>query len=284
MTRFGIAPIGWANDDIRGWGGSLNAEQLAAEARQAGFTGCENSYLFPRAVGPFLRDHGLQLCGAYRWCALATPELHALELERTREHIDFCAENGAAHALLAEGTGSLHWDPHGQRGQVEPLGDEGWERLQRGLDQLVDYGARRGVTICFHPHGGTAVEKGFEIERLLDGCRVCLCLETGHLAYAGEDPVEAVERWGPRIAYVHLKDLRTRVREATAHLSFLEAVQANVFGMPGQGEVDFAAVMRALARAGYTGWLVLEAEQDASVYDPTESALQGRLHIERLLG
>ena len=111
-----------------------------------------------------------------------------------------------------------------------------------------------------------------------------LLLDTGHLYFAGADPARAAERWADRIAHVHLKDVRSEVlEEARAQdTSFLEAVLGGVFTVPGDGAVDYPPVLEALARAGYDGWLVVEAEQDPRRADPVEYASRGFVNVRRL--
>lgn len=279
MNPLGVSPIAWANDDLRSWGPERSGEQIMAEMVRAGYAATEKSHTFPsdpQALRAALQRHGLVLVGAYRWANLAHPRLHEEEVEAARAHVDFCARAGAGMACFAEGTGSLHWDREGPRGAVKPLAKEGWSLLGEGLEELLRYGAERGVGVCFHPHGGTAVEGEAEIERLLEVCGVGLCLDTGHLAYAGADPARCARRWRSRVAHVHLKDLRGTPPGG----SFLHAVRSDLFCMPGEGILDFGAVREALE--GYTGWLVVEADQDPARHDPCGSARRAREYLEGL--
>jgi inosose dehydratase len=291
-VRLGIGPIGWANDDIREWGGHRSGQEIMREISEAGYEGTEMSYTFPQdpqALKKALADHELVLAGAYCWVNLANPELHAAEMARARAHLDFCSRAGAEVANFAEGTGSLHWDRRGTRPEVQPLDRQGWDLLLRGLDELGACGRERGLRVCFHPHAGTPVETQEEIARVLEGTDpelVSWCPDTGHLAYAGLDPVEAFDRWATRIGYVHLKDVRpavlARVRQEKP--GFLQAVRWNVFATPGQGKLDFPGVLKVLESSGYRGWLILEAEQDPAEHEPRALARQTRHYIETILG
>ena len=100
--------------------------------------------------------------------------------------------------------------------------------------------------------------------------RVSLLLDTGHIAFAGGDPVEMIEKFGPRIKHVHFKDLRAEVEEAaeTEQLSFLQAVKRGVFTVPGDGRIDFVPIIEALNEIDYRGWIVVEAEQDPALAPP----------------
>src|SRR5437588_3349174 len=126
---------------------------------------------------------------------------------------------------------------------------------------------------------GTVVETGAEIDRLMaaTGDSVALLLDTGHLACAGADPAGVARRHGQRIRHVHCKDVRPGVldRALAEDASFLDAVLAGVFTVPGDGCIDFSGVLMALAAAEYGGWLVVEAEQDPTKAPPLDYARLG---------
>ncbi len=132
---------------------------------------------------------------------------------------------------------------------------------------------------------GTVIQAEAEIDRLMAQTRdVALLLDTGHLTYAGGDPVRTTHRHGARIAHVHCKDVRAPVMADALRrdLPFLAAVLEGVFTVPGDGSVDFAAVFGALAKGGYAGWLVVEAEQDPAKAHPLTYARMGHDHAARL--
>lgn len=288
--KWGVGPIAWANDDIRDWAPVTDPDVIMAEAAAAGFGGIEMSYVFPRhppTLKQSLEKHGLVLCGAYRWSSLAGPGCFDREVEACCIHVDFCRAAGAKYALLAEGTGSLHWDFRGPRTEVKSLDTSSWRRLFAGLRRVAEHAEGRGIHLCLHPHAGTAIERYPEIERLLDGTgpEIGLCLDTGHLAYAGVDPTAVLRRWPERVEYLHLKDIRPEVldRLRREKPTFLEAVQWNVFCTPGSGGVvDFAPLVAQLLTTGYQGWWVVEAEQDNRKYVPAEVSVQGRGHLDAL--
>jgi inosose dehydratase len=133
---------------------------------------------------------------------------------------------------------------------------------------------------------GTVVQSGDEVDALLrhSGESVGLLLDTGHLRFAGDDPVQAAVRHATRIVHVHCKDLRPAVLSNVLNRdsSFLDAVVDGVFTVPGDGCIDYAAVFEPLARAGYAGWLVVEAEQDPVVANPLEYARKGHDYLQRV--
>jgi inosose dehydratase len=158
--------------------------------------------------------------------------------------------------VLAAATGIDGYD-------VRPeLGPDGWRRLLAGLDHLSTAAAERGMTAVLHPHVGTMVENGPEVERVLEGSGIALCLDTGHLLIGGTDPVSLAEQAGDRIAHVHAKDVDDRLAEKVriGDLSYTEAVAANLYRPLGDGDIDFGAVAAALGKYDYDGWWVLEQD------------------------
>jgi len=165
---------------------------------------------------------------------------------------------------------------------------EEWDLLSKGLMKLSDIAGEYGISLCFHHHMGTAVQTEEEIDRLMEltDCRVGLLYDTGHLVFAGIDPVKLLKKHVLRIKHVHLKDVRL-ARAAAAkegRLSFLSAVREGVFTVPGDGGIDFSPVFDILKQAGYSGWMVVEAEQDPAKADPLEYALKARAYIKKTLG
>jgi inosose dehydratase len=134
---------------------------------------------------------------------------------------------------------------------------------------------------------GTVVETEPEIDRLMrvTGPAVGLLLDTGHLTYAGGDVLGVARRHAPRIVHVHCKDVRPAVLTEARRRdqSFLDAVVEGVFTVPGDGCVDYKALLAVLRDSGYSGWLVVEAEQDPKKAHPLSYARMGFAHLSRLL-
>src|SRR5690606_5148422 len=123
-----------------------------------------------------------------------------------------------------------------------------------------------------HHHLGTVAEDAGKLQAFLrsTGPSVGLTLDTGHAALGGIDTLQLVREHPGRIAHVHCKDVRRDVFERVSRHndSFLDGVLAGMFTAPGDGDLDFVALMQALAGIGYSGWLVVEAEQDPAKADP----------------
>jgi inosose dehydratase len=128
-----------------------------------------------------------------------------------------------------------------------------------------------------------------DVDRLMDSTDpelVHLLLDTGHLAFAGDDPLDAAKTYGSRIKHVHLKDVRAEVVERIReeNLSFRDAIEAGVFTVPGDGAIDFVPIFEAFADSGFEGWIVVEAEQDPAKANPLEYAKMARSYLRELLG
>ncbi len=286
-VRIGINPIAWTNDDMPGLGGDTPLETCLSEAKEAGYEGVELGSKFPRRADelrPHLERHGLSLIsGWYGSRLLERPA--AREIEAMSDHLTLLRAMGCGVMVFAEVTGSTHGD-HSQPLSKRPtLGSDDWARFGERLTEVAEHLAARGIRMAYHHHMGTVVQTEEDTGRLMDrtGEAVGLLLDTGHLTYAGADPVQVIERHGARVAHVHCKDVRQDVlrRALAGDWSFLDAVLAGVFTVPGDGAVDFPAVARALGAEGYEGWLVVEAEQDPAKAHPLTYARMGREALGR---
>ena len=278
-VRLGTNPIGWSNDDLRALGGDTPLETCLAEARQAGFTGIELGHKFPRdavTLRQVLDAYGLALVSGWYSAALLQRDA-AAELSAMQPHLSLLKALGCSVLILAETSNAIHTDLTTKLSRRPMLADADWPRFAERLTELGDAIAAEGLTLAYHHHMGTVVQTGAEIDRLMALCgpSVKLLLDTGHATFAGADPTALARRHRNRIAHVHCKDVRPPVME-TAHAqdwSFLDSVVAGVFTVPGDGTVDFPAVLAILP--DYDGWLVVEAEQDPQKANPLAYARMG---------
>ena len=102
-----------------------------------------------------------------------------------------------------------------------------WATLLTNLDRLADVAADRGVLAVLHPHVGTMVETRDEVDRVLDGSAIRLCLDTGHLLIGGTDPLQLAREVPDRIAHAHLKDVDAELAAdvQAGELTYTEAVR-----------------------------------------------------------
>ncbi len=286
-VRIGINPLTWTNDDMPALGGDTPLEVCLAEARQAGYEGVEMGIKFPRRTDelrPILERHGLALVSGWYGAGLLSRPL-AGEIEAVAEHLALMAGMGCGVMVLCETTGAVHGRREVPLSRRPRLDDDRWPAFGEALTALAEHLLGRGVRMAYHHHMGSVVETEDDIDRLMacTGEAVGLLLDTGHLSYAGGDPLAVVRRHGGRIVHVHCKDIRADVladaRDRDS--SFLDAVLAGVFTVPGDGCIDYAALAGALAETGYEGWLVVEAEQDPAVAHPLTYAKLGHSGLAR---
>jgi inosose dehydratase len=285
--RLAIAPIGWTNDDMPELGGEIPFEQCLSEMALAGFSGSEVGTKYPRdpdTLNRALALRGLSVCNAWFSSLLTTRPYGEVEEDFTR-HRDFLYALGARVIGAAE-------QGHSVQGLDKPVFDakpcftgEEWDSLCSGLNRLGRLAAEKGMKLTYHHHMGTGVQSAGEIDRLMENTDpeyLGLLYDTGHLVFAGEDHLAVLDKWMGRIGHVHLKDMRPPVRNRALaeKWSFLRAVREGVFTVPGDGAVDFAPVFKALKKAKYSGWWVVEAEQDPAKANPLEYAIKARRYIK----
>lgn len=283
--RFGIAPIAWSNDDLPQLGGDTPLEVCLRESREAGFAGTETGGKFPmdpEVLGPILEKHNLRLVSG--WFSGQLRELSVEEeKKRLESQLNTFASLGAPVLVYAETTGTVQNQQNVPLSKRPRMADSEYAEYGRKLTELAEHMAGRGVRMAYHHHMGTVIETEQETDRLMasTGPAVGLLVDTGHMTFAGGDPVATIRSHGRRVNHVHCKDIRAGVfKKATSQdMSFLDAVLAGVFTVPGDGCIDFQAVANALAEIGYSGWVVVEAEQDPAKAPPLEYAKIGHRHL-----
>lgn len=273
-VRWGVSPIAWCNDDLPELGGDTSIERILADARDIGFEGIELGNKFPRepaALKRLLDTYSLSLVGGWYSAALlrrsADEEIDAME-----PHLSLLEALGCTVFIIAETSNAVHGNRASRLSEHPLLHSAGWERFGARLSHVADHVASRGLRLAYHHHLGTVVETAAELDRFFEvtADSVGIVLDTGHAAYGRIDPVGVVT-WHPeRIAHVHCKDVRgSRHRELVqGGASFLDGVIGGMFTVPGDGDLDYAPLLRALSRIEYSGWIVVEAEQDPAVADP----------------
>lgn len=289
-VRLGVNPIAWSNDDMLELGGATPLEQCLAEGREAGFEGFELGNKFPRdaaVLRPILDGYGLSLVSGWYSAGLLERTV-AEEIEAVQPHLHLLKAMGCPVMVVAETTGCVHGSRGTPLSQRPTLESGQWAEFGRRMAEFGDYLRDQGTPLAYHYHMGTVVETPDEIDRFAEvtGDSVGILLDTGHLTFAGGNPLDLIAKWGRRINHVHCKDVRADVlaRAKAADSSFLDAVIDGVFTVPGDGCVDFPAVLKALKDADYRGqWLVIEAEQDPAKAHPLTCVTKGRQHLSALV-
>ncbi|WP_348760585.1 myo-inosose-2 dehydratase [uncultured Salinisphaera sp.] len=270
-VRLGVNPLLWSNDDLPLLGDETPLAQCLAEARRAGYAGVEMGRKFPRtpdALSEALAVDGLDLASGWYSSNLLEHDA-ATEIAAMQGHLALMRATGVTAMVFCETARCVHLDRGLAVSRRPRLSDADWAILAPRLDEVANYLAEQGIRLAYHHHMGTPVQSTDDVARLMaeTGDNVGLLFDTGHCRFAGGDPLEWVQRFGSRINHVHCKDVREPViaRARNRDASFLDAVVDGVFTIPGDGDLDFAAIFDALAANGYAGWLVAEAEQDPSV-------------------
>ena len=289
MVKLGIAPIAWTNDDMPDLGAENTFEQCVSEMALAGFTGSEIGNKYPREVSVLKKAldlRGISIASAWFSSFLTTKPYEETEKEFIA-FTDFLKAMGSDRVNVAE-------QGHSVQGMLDVpvlsgkpnFTDDEWNALCVGLNKLGEIANAKGMKLCYHHHMGTGVQTLKEIDRLMentDSDKVYLLFDTGHLTFSNENPEEVLNKYAKRIAHVHLKDIRKDVLDQVKQkdMSFLDAVRAGVFTVPGDGMIDFLPLFKALKKARYNGWYIVEAEQDPAKANPLEYAIKARKFIKK---
>lgn len=292
-VKLAMAPIGWTNDDMPDLGSENSFEQCISEMALAGFTGSEigNKYPSdPAVLKPYLDIRGLTICNAW-FSSLLTSEPYEVTIKNFITHRDKLYALGAKAIGVSEQGNSIQGKLDVPiLGSAKPVyTEEQWAVIVKGFNEMGKLAKEKGMTLTVHHHMGTGVQTAEEIDRLMDSTDpglVFLLYDTGHLSFADEDALAVLKKYVKRVRHVHLKDIRYDVhKEVKAKkMSFLDAVRAGVFTVPGDGDFDFIPVFEELEGSGYEGWVVVEAEQDPAKANPFEYALKAREYIRKTTG
>lgn len=288
-VRFGVSPIAWINDDLPELGGETPVETVLRDAHALGFEGIELGGKFPRdpvRLGTQLGTHELALIGGW-WSAALLARSVEEEIEALQSHLQLLEALGSSVFIIAECSNTVHGDRSRPLAATPRLPDSQWPTFGERLSTLARYLEDRGLRLAYHFHLGTVVDGEDDIERFVahtDDC-VGFVVDTGHAALGGIDAERLIRTHPDRVAHVHTKDVRRRVFDGIRKRdgSFLDGVLAGMFTAPGDGDLDFRDVAQALRDIGYSGWVVIEAEQDPARADPRAYSRTGLETMRRLL-
>jgi inosose dehydratase len=259
LERVAGAPISWGVCEVPGWGHQLRPERVLGEMRQAGLAASElgpEGFLpgAPRRRAALLASYGLRAVGGFVPVVLHQPADQVMAT--IAPALEAFAAAGASTLVLAAATGLRGYD---RRAELD--GDQ-WKALLGNLDRVRDAAAERSLEAVLHPHVGTIVEGPDEVERVLDGASIPLCLDSGHLLIGGTDPAQLAARAADRVGHAHLKDVDEALaaRARSGELTYTQAVAAGMYRPLGRGDADIAGVVRHLEAAGYRGWYVIEQD------------------------
>lgn len=290
MIRFGTNPIAWANDDDQTIGADIPTARILEEAgRQIGFDGIENGHRWPddpEALRALLADYGLTFISGWYSTNLLVQSV-AEEITACQHHLAKLKHNQCKVMIVCETSNAIHGAavPVNDRPR---LTDEAMQAFCAKLEDFAAYLASEGVTLVYHHHMGTIIESAEDIDALMahTGPHTHLLFDAGHCTFGGADPVAVLTKHAARVRHFHAKNIRPAItaRVRAEGLSFLQAVMAGAFTVPGdqEGGVDFAPLLQILANTGYDGWIVIEAEQDPVQRNPLLYQTLGLATLKRL--
>jgi inosose dehydratase len=286
-AKLGMSPIAWWNDDLPQLSDDVSLEECLRQSRSAGFTGMEKGRRFPETAAemlPILKKADVTLCGGW-FSGTVVNESLAANKQRIQPMIELFKAVNAPCIVYGEVGRSIQGD------QSKPL--ESKPKLTD--DEMADYGARmsefahwveaHGMPLVYHHHMAAVVETEPELDAFMANSTISLLFDAGHMAFAGGDVLRCIDKHHKRIKHVHTKDVRMDVISKLDRTkdSFLDAVIKGAFTVPGDGSLDFGAIVKKLAGYGYEGWFVVEAEQDPKRAPPLKMAQIGYKELMRVM-
>ena len=251
-------------------------EQVLAEIAQAGYAGAPAGPPDGRTADQFqalFARHNLKPAPGYLGADFWRADQHDAILERARQYAALMRDLGCTELYVAAGGFNSYITKGGRSrsqlaGQVAPadaMTDAEYQRFADTLDQVGEITLAEGVRSCFHNHVGSVIETREEIDRLLslvDPTMVFLGPDTGHLAWAGADPVAFCRDYAARIKTIHVKDIDESVRQRGSELKWDYGTFTGngIFAELGEGSVDFPAIFAILRDAGFAGWAIAETD------------------------
>ena len=288
-VRIGINPISWSNDDLSSLGGETPLETALSEGAQIGYRGFELGNKFPRepeALRMVLSRHNLSLVSGWYSGRLARSSAKE-EIAAVGPHLELLAKGGATVMVYGEVAASIQGAPQPLYKRPRFFRAEEWRDYGARLTELAKHTLAQGVRLAYHHHMGAYCETPEDVDRLMEnvGDEVGLLFDSGHMTFGGGDARAMLRKYVSRVCHVHCKDVRPNVirMARNRNWSFLESVINGAFTVPGDGAVDFPALIGILREHRYRGWLVVEAEQDPVVAPAFAYAKKGHDYLAALV-
>ena len=265
LSRVQSAPISWGICEVPGWGAMLPTPRVLSEMAAMGMTATElgaPGFLptDPDEVKAELAAYGMTLMGGFTPVVLHDPAQRQATIDSATATAKLFQRAGATKFISAV---VQDWDWAVPR----PLSVDEQKHMVEMFGVIDEICAAHGLQQVLHSHVQTVVETKDDINRVLDTCDVNFCLDTGHMAIGGQDPVAFAKEAMERVGHVHLKDVRLDMVPSVLRreVTLMAATQAGLFTPLGQGDVDILGVVQTLEAAGYRGWYVIE--QDTAITD-----------------
>ena len=288
-AKLGMSPIAWWNDDLADLSDDVSLEECLRQSRSAGFTGMEMGRRFPNDPNimlPILKAADVTLCGGWFSGTLIDDSLESNQ-ERIQPMIDLFKAVNAPCIVYGEVGRSIQGDRSKPLASKPKLSGDEMKAYARRMTEFGEWCAGQGMPLAYHHHMAAVVETEAELDSFMNhsGSGIPLLLDAGHLEFAGGNALRAIDKHHKRISHVHVKDIRRSVIDGLdrSKQSFLDAVALGAFTVPGDGSLDFAAIVKHFADYGYEGWFVVEAEQDPKKNPPLKMAQVGHKELMRVM-
>ena len=288
-AKLGMSPIAWWNDDLPELSDDVSLEECLRQSRSAGFTGMEMGRRFPPdpdEMLPILRAADVTLCGGWFSGTLVDETLEANKA-RIQPMIELFKAVDAPCIVYGEVGRSIQGDQSIPLARKPVLSDDEMRAYARRVTEFGEWAADQGMPLAYHHHMGAVVMFEHELDAFMkhSGEGIPLLLDAGHLHFARGNVLRAIDNHHARITHFHTKDIRQGVLNQLdwSKDSFLDAVIKGAFTVPGDGSLDFGAMVQKCADYGYQGWFVVEAEQDPVANPPLRMAQVGHAELVRVM-
>jgi inosose dehydratase len=285
--KLGVAPIAWSNDDMPELGGETTLEQCLSEASKAGFTGIEFGGKFPKDSNlliPKLQKEKLELCSGWYGAHLLKNSPKE-EFSLMKNQLNLFKDCKSPCMVFAEITNSVQGKPNTPLSKRPKLSENDWDILIYRINEISKMMADENMPLAYHHHMGTVIETENETKRLMESTidSVKLLIDTGHMLFAQGSSINLAKDFSEKLIHVHCKDIRKKVlnnslkKDSTFRQAFLDGA----FTVPGDGCIDYRPFLKILKDKNYSGWLVVEAEQDPVKANPFEYAKIGYNYLSK---
>jgi|TARA_B100000768_G_scaffold90411_1_gene84760 inosose dehydratase len=285
-VKLGVSPISWTNDDMPELGKDTSVEHCLKEGKQAGYSGFELGGKWPKdsaILTPLFDKYDMDVVSSWFCGGLLEDTLEG-EIERITPHMNLLKEMGTEVIVYCEMDSCVHGDIGLPLSKRPVLDNEQWEEWTDKLSQLAKYTLSHGMKLAYHHHMGTVVQVEEEVDKLMAMTThdLGLVFDTGHLIYAGADPLEVYKKHSSRVMHIHCKDVRGEIlnRSLETDSSFLNSVLNGIYTVPGDGDFNFPELFKMVSDNNFNGWVVVEAEQDPAKAHPLTYVTMGYKNIK----
>jgi inosose dehydratase len=286
-AKLGMSPIAWWNDDLPQLSDDVSLEECLRQSRSAGFTGMEKGRRFPESAAemlPILKKADVTLCGGWFSGTIVNESVEANK-QRIQPMIELFKAVAAPCIVYGEVGRSIQGDQSKPLATKPKLSDTEMKDYGAKMSEFAAWVEAQGMPLVYHHHMAAVVETEPELDLFMAHSTISLLFDAGHMAFAGGDVLRCIDKHHARIRHVHTKDVRMDVINGLDRTkeSFLDAVIKGAFTVPGDGSLDFEAIVKKLAGYGYEGWFVVEAEQDPKKAPPLKMAQVGHKELMRVM-